>query len=261
MKKVQVGIDLGTTNTLACCRVKGKLKLLKFKGSNMLPSILYVEKREDGSLKEIVGKAAKIKGLQDPNNCIRSSKTYIGLTGKNKKIWKCQGKEYNPTDVATLILKEVHKKVRDTYGLEDEDIVQAVITIPAYFTSTQSDETKRAGEKAGMEVLRIITEPVAAAVAVADVDEIKGKIFVVDLGGGTFDVSVLNITNEKYSTLEIGGERRLGGDDFDNALMKHFLKYIEDDLLIDLSSLEKSGLSYQSYYSMMGKIREAAVPE
>ena len=88
MRKVQVGIDLGTTNTLACCRIKGKLKLIKFKGGKtMLPSVLYVEKQEDGSIKEIVGKAAKMKGLEDPNNCISSSKTYIGLTGPRKKTW------------------------------------------------------------------------------------------------------------------------------------------------------------------------------
>ena len=78
MKKVQVGIDLGTTNTLACCRVKGKLKLVKFKGGNMLPSVMYVEKQEDGTIKEIVGQNAKIKGLVDPDNCISSSKSYIG---------------------------------------------------------------------------------------------------------------------------------------------------------------------------------------
>ena len=204
MRKVQVGIDLGTTNTLACCRVKGKMKLVKFKGGTMLPSVMYVEQQDDESIKEIVGKAAKIKGLEDPDNYISSSKTYIGLTGSNKKTWNCHNHIYTPTDVATKILEEVHKKVRDMYDLEDGDIVQAVITIPAYFTSTQSDETKRAGERAGMEVLRIITEPVAAALAAAE--DIKGKIFVVDLGGGTFDVSVLDI-GDKYTTLEIGGER------------------------------------------------------
>lgn len=256
MRKVQVGIDLGTTNTLACCRVKGKLKLIKFKGGNMLPSVLYVDKQEDGSVKEIVGKSARIKGNEDPDNCISSSKTYIGLTGASKMTWTCHDKTYSPTDVAARILEEVHKKVRATYDLEADDVVQAVITIPAYFTSTQSDETKRAGERAGMEVLRIITEPVAAAVAAAD--EIEGKIFVVDLGGGTFDVSVLNI-GEKYETLEIGGERKLGGDDFDDLLVGYFLKYIEDDLMIDFSTLESSGLDYKSYHSMMAKVRSAAV--
>ncbi len=257
MRKVQVGIDLGTTNTLACCRVNGKLKLIKFQGGKtFLPSVLYVEKQEDGSIKEIVGKAAKMKGLGDPQNCISSSKTYIGLTGPRKKTWTCQEKTYTPTDVATKILEEVHKKVRKEYALEEDDIVQAVITIPAYFTSTQSDETKKAGENAGMEVLRIITEPVAAAVSAAEGEE--GKIFVVDLGGGTFDVSVLEI-GEKYKTLDIGGERRLGGDDFDEKLIEYFLKYIEDDLDMDLSELEASGLDYENYYMMMSKIRNAAI--
>lgn len=256
MNKVQVGIDLGTTNTLACCRVKGKLKLIKFKGGTMLPSVLYVEEMPDGSIKEIVGKAAKIKGLEDPDHCIRSSKTYIGLTGSNKKIWECHGKKYTPTDVAARILREVHDKVRSTYDLDDEDVVQAVITIPAYFTSTQSDETKRAGEMAGMEVVRIITEPVAAAVSSAE--DVEGKIFVVDLGGGTFDVSVLDI-GEKYQTLEIGGERRLGGDDFDDRVVQYLLKFIEGDLNMNLSSLEASGLDYDNYYMMMSKIRSGAI--
>lgn len=257
MRKVQVGIDLGTTNTLACCRIKGRMKLLKFRGSQMLPSVMYVEKQPDGTIKEIVGKAAKTKGVADPNNCIQSSKTYIGLTGENAKTWTCHGKTYTPTDVAARILKEVHQKVREAYDLEEGDIVQAVITIPEYFSATQSDETKQAGKRAGMEVLRIITEPVAAAVSAAD--DVEGKIFVVDLGGGTFDVSALEISSQKFSTLAIGGERSLGGDDFDECLVRYFLKYIESDLSIDLSSLECSGLDYVEYYIMMAKIKYAAV--
>ncbi len=103
MRKVQVGIDLGTTNTLACCRIKGRMKLLKFRSSQMLPSVMYVEKQPDGTIKEIVGRAAQIKGMLDPDNFIRSSKTYIGLTGENKKTWTCHGKTYTPTDVAARI--------------------------------------------------------------------------------------------------------------------------------------------------------------
>lgn len=257
MRKVQVGIDLGTTNTLACCRIKGRMKLLKFRSSQMLPSVMYVEKQPDGTIKEIVGKAAKVRGLSDPNNCIQSSKTYIGLTGENAKTWTCHGKTYTPTDVAARILKEVHQKVREAYDLEEGDIVQAVITIPEYFSAAQSDETKQAGKRAGMEVLRIITEPVAAAVSAAD--DVEGKIFVVDLGGGTFDVSALDISSQRFSTLAIGGERRLGGDDFDECLVRYFLKYIESDLSIDLSSLERSGLGYDEYYTMMSRIRKGAV--
>lgn len=257
MKKVQVGIDLGTTNTLACCRVKGKMKLLKFKGKQTLPSVLYIEKQPDGSVKEIVGRSADLKGSKDPDNCIRSAKTHIGLTGAHKKIWTCCGRDYTPTYVAEKVLREVLMKVRDTYDLEENDIVQAVITVPAYFTSSQSEETKRAGENAGLEVVRIITEPVAAAVAAAE--STNGKIFIVDLGGGTFDVSVLDVNDERFETLEINGERKLGGDDFDKCLIQYFLRYIEDDLAMDLSSQEKSGLDYQNYYNMISKIRDGAV--
>ena len=256
MQKIQVGIDLGTTNTLACCKIKGKLKEIKFAGGPMLPSVMYVEKQDDGSLKEIVGKLAEMKGSFDPDNCIKSSKTHIGLTGSQKKTWTCYGKTYTPTDVAAKILEEVHNRVRKTLDLKDDDVVQAVITIPAYFSSTQSDETKRAGERAGMEILRIITEPVAAAVAASD--DTKGKVFVVDLGGGTFDVSALDI-GDKYKTLDIGGKRDLGGDKFDEIIFKYFIAHIEDDISLDLSTMEKSGLDYKNYNQMRSRVMSAAV--
>lgn len=260
MTKVQVGIDLGTTNTLACCKIKGKLKEIKFPSGSMLPSVMYVEKQDDGSVKEYVGKLAVNKGKNDPDNCIKSSKTHIGLTGSQKKTWTCHGKTYTPTDVATKILEVVHKKVRETLDLADEDVVQAIITIPAYFSSTQSDETKRAGERAGMEILRIITEPVAAAVAAAD--DAKGKVFVVDLGGGTFDVSALDIIerpNVKYRTLDIGGKRDLGGDKFDELIFNYFIEHIKDDISLDLSTMEKSGLDYKTYNLVKSKVMDAAV--
>ena len=160
MKKVQVGIDLGTTNTLVSTNRNGRIDIINIDGKKQMPSVLYVS--EDG--KEIIGKNALKKGKKDPLNCIRSSKTHIG----SDKKWGIREKEYTPTDVAEKILRKVHDEVRRELELEEDDVVQAIITIPAYFTANQSDETKKAGERAGLEVLRIIVEPVAAAVAVSD---------------------------------------------------------------------------------------------
>lgn len=249
MSTIQIGIDLGTTNTLVYGKVNGKIKPVKINGSVTIPSVLYVE--EDGT--EIVGKKAKQKEYLDPDNGIHSSKTYMGTDKK----WTIRGKEYTPTDVATLILSNVHEEVRKKYNLSDDDIVQAVITIPAYFSSNQSDETKKAGERAGFEVLRIITEPVAAAYNINPSD--NGLICVIDLGGGTFDVSVVDKQKDKFTVLGLTGDKRLGGDDFDKKLEEYFLKDIEDDIDIDLSSLDSSGLSHEDYYGMMSKIRVDAI--
>lgn len=249
MSTIQIGIDLGTTNTLVYGENNGKIKPIKINGSVTFPSVLYVE--EDGT--EVVGKRAKQKEYLDPDNGIHSSKTYIGT----KKEWKIRGKSYTPTDVAARILSSVYAEVKKKYSLEDSDVIQAVITIPAYFTANQSDETKKAGERAGFEVLRIITEPVAAAYNINPSD--NGLICVIDLGGGTFDISVVDKQKEKYTVLGIDGDPRLGGDDFDKALEEYLIDEIEDELGIDLSTLEKSGLSYEQYYSMKAKIRVEAI--
>ena len=249
MSTIQIGIDLGTTNTLVYGKINGKIKPVKINGSVTIPSVLYV--KEDGE--EIIGKNAKQREYGDPDNGIRSSKTYMG---DNKHTWTIRGKTYTPTDVAERILKTVYNETKKKFDLKDDDIIQAIITIPAYFTANQSDETKKAGERAGFEVLRIITEPVAAAYNINPQE--NGIICVIDLGGGTFDVSIVDKQKEKYSVLAIAGDPRLGGDDFDKALEKYFLNDIEDDLGIDLSTLEKSGLSYESYYNMKRMIRQEA---
>lgn len=249
MSTIQIGIDLGTTNTLVYGKMNGKIKPIKINGGITHPSVLYVE--EDGT--EIIGKRAKQKEYLDPDNGIHSSKTYMGT----KHTWNIRGKEYTPTDVATLVLSSVYKETKKKYNLTDDDTIQAVITIPAYFTSNQSDETKKAGIQAGFDVLRIITEPVAAAYNINPQD--NGLICVIDLGGGTFDISVVDKQKEKYTVLGIDGDPRLGGDDFDNKLMEFFLQDIQDDLSIDLSSYEKSGLSYEQYYDMKSKIRKESI--
>lgn len=254
MAEITVGIDLGTTNTLACYLKKGKPDLIRFPGSGkLIPSVVYVDEEQN----VIVGAKAKKFGMLDPNNEIRSAKTYMGDFSKK---WDCNGKIFSPTDVATAVLSEVKKAVIKKMKCDENTQINAVITVPAYFNSNQTDETKKAGERAGFNVLRIITEPMAAAVAAVKEAELEGKIFVVDLGGGTFDLSVLEAdqSTHSYRALDIDGDRHLGGDDFDKKLYDYLISIIEDDLGLDLSDQKKSGLEYNEYYSMVGRVREAA---
>jgi len=251
MKEIFIGIDLGTTNTLACYLREGKPAIIKIQGKNMLPSVLYVDKDKN----IFIGKKAKKWGVLDPKNTIRSSKTYMADA---KKTWTVGGMTFTPTEVATEILKEVKAQVIEKLHCAKDTKINAVITVPAYFTGNQKDETKKAGIAAGLNVIRIITEPMAAAVAAVRELGLNEKIFVVDLGGGTFDISVLQADNNIYRAIDLDGDKRLGGDDFDTLLYEYFKKRIQDDLGIDLSSQEKSGLSESDYNSMTGRIREEA---
>ena len=254
MEEIFVGIDLGTTNTLACYLKKGKPELIRFPGSGkMIPSVLYV----DESGKVTVGHMAKKSGVMNPLNMIRSSKTYMA---DSKKVWKINGKEFTPTDVAAEILKEVEAQILKKFKCPSETKINAVITVPAYFTGNQKDETKKAGITAGFNVLQIITEPMAAAVAAVRELELNEKVFVVDLGGGTFDISVLEADQKThvYRALDTDGDRKLGGDDFDTLIYNYFIGIIQDDLGLDLSSQKASGLDFSEYYSMTGRVREAA---
>ncbi len=250
METVTIGIDLGTTNTLACYMKKGKPMLFKFDGEKMLPSMLYVE--EDGSL--TIGHEAKVKGKGDPDNLIRSSKTFMG--DPNKK-WEQRGKSLNPTDVAAEILRQVRATVLRKLKKEEDTVVKAVITVPAYFSGKQKTETKKAGERAGLEVLRIITEPMAAAVAAGREKELNGKLLVVDVGGGTYDLSILEADPlaEEYRAIDTDGDHHLGGDDFDDLLYHYFLERLGEKTGMDFSSLKASGLSVNEYGSLRGRLR------
>ena len=254
MEEIFVGIDLGTTNTLACYLKKGKPELIRFpRSGKMIPSVLYV----DESGKVTVGQTAKQNGIMNPLNVIRSSKTYMA---DSKKIWKINGREFTPTDVAAEILKEVKAQILKKFKCPPETIINAVISVPAYFTGNQKDETKKAGIMAGFNVLQIITEPMAAAVAAVRELELNEKVFVVDLGGGTFDMSVLEADRKThvYRALDTDGDRKLGGDDFDTLIYNYFIGIIQDDLGLDLSDQKASGLDFNEYYSMTGRVREAA---
>lgn len=243
MAKVNLGIDLGTTNTV-CCRFDNSLNFVKFKGKELLPSVLYYR---DGKI--MVGDSARKKAIVYPDNVILSSKTYMG---DDDKIWEIQDRKFTPREVAEHILKEVVKEARKAYGADE---CAAVITVPAYFTSKQYRETERAAEEAGIEVIEILPEPMAASIAYGMDESENQKIFVIDLGGGTFDVSILSIDGNEFRTINVDGDRRLGGDDFNQVLVELCLRQLRRDTGINLSSLEKSGLDGRLYQQIMRKLQ------
>ena len=255
-----VGIDLGTTTTLACYMKGNSLTFVQFPGAKtMMPSVIFA--KEDGRV--VVGKKAVNMGVTEPRNMIRSAKTYIGDFETNKQ-WTCGGRTFTPTDVATEVLKEVReqliKTLKKSSGYKDGEDIGAVITIPAYFNSNQTDETKKAGEAAGFKIIRIVTEPMAAALATIRETSLDKKVFVIDLGGGTFDMSVLEDDPKKhvYRAIATGGDKRLGGDDFDKALCDYCRKIIEDDTGLDLSSHKTAGMDESDYLCAMNNILTAA---
>lgn len=252
--KYVVGIDLGTTNTLACFFRNGRKNLVKFAGESLLPSVIYVDK--DGKI--YVGNKALHRGATDPRNMIRSSKKYIG--DYDREPWTLNGKKFTPTDVATEILKEVRKEFVRTVDCDPSEKIGAVITVPAYFNNNQRNETRKAGEAAGFEVMWILEEPVAAAIEVIRDEEVDKKVFVVDIGGGTFDLSVLEADEQQhiYTEIALDGDPRLGGDDFDEALRDRLIEIIKDDSGNDLSSLSASGLDESDYLRKRNILLKAA---
>lgn len=243
MEKVLLGIDLGTTNTV-CCRFDNSLEFIKFRGKELLPSVLYYR---DG--KVTVGDAARKKAITYPNNVVMSSKTYMG---DDNKIWQIQDEKFTPTDIAKNILLEVLKEAKKTFKAEE---YAAVITVPAYFTSKQYRETERAAKLAGLEVIEILPEPVAASIAYGIDENESQDIFVIDLGGGTFDVSILNIDENEFKTIGVDGDRKLGGDDFDQVLVDLCLKRLRKENGLNLSTLEKSGLDETLYKQVLRKLQ------
>ena len=237
MKRLQIGIDLGTTNSVVAYLENGSIEYLRFRNQESISSVMLYK---DGKI--TIGDMAKKKAVSNPRNFIKSSKTFMGDSDKN---WSIEDKVFTPTDVATEVLKEIKKTLDKKFSDVSEFI--AVITVPAYFTSTQIDETKKAGENAGFTIKQIITEPVSAAVAYGFEDELNQKLFIVDIGGGTFDTSILKVSNRDFETLAIDGDNKLGGDDFDNHILEYLLKHIRKEQGVNLASFKKSGISEDEY--------------
>ncbi len=223
-----IGIDLGTTNSCVAVMEGGEPTVIaNAEGDRTTPSVVGFNK--DGE--RLVGKIAKRQAIANPEDTIISIKREMG---SNIKV-KAHGKEYSPQEISAMILTKLKNDAEAYLG---EKVTQAVITVPAYFTDSQRQATKDAGKIAGLDVLRIINEPTAAALAYGlDKGENKNqKILVYDLGGGTFDVSILEIGDGVFEVLSTAGDNRLGGDDFDNEIMKLLINDFKNTNGIDLSN-------------------------
>lgn len=238
---ITVGIDLGTTNSVMSHWHKGRTSTVTIDGMNTFPSVISYK---NGNI--IAGYQAKARVLMDPSNTIGSTKRDIGTDTK----YHVGGRSITPVFIATEVLKAMKQKAEDQLKDKIED---AVITVPAYFTSEQREATLVAAKNAGLNVLRLVPEPTAAAIAYGLNENKNQTIMVYDLGGGTFDVSILKITGNKFDVIAVDGDARLGGDDFDAAIGKLLLKKVKEDTGVDLN-LNKE----REYMAARQKVREAA---
>ncbi len=225
-----IGIDLGTTNSCVAFLEGGEPVVIpSAEGSRTTPSVVSFKGDE-----RLVGQIAKRQAVVNPDKTISSIKREMGSNYK-KNI---DGVDYTPQEISGMILQKLKHDAEAYLG---EKITQAVITVPAYFSDSQRQATKDAGRIAGLEVLRIINEPTAAALAYGMDKDVNQKILVYDLGGGTFDVSILEIGSGVFEVLATNGNNRLGGDDFDQRVMDYLVQEFKKDSGIDLSK-DKSAL-------------------
>ena len=243
-----IGIDLGTTNSVVAVMEGGQPKVIEnAEGMRTTPSIVAFGK--DGEI--LVGQSAKRQAVTNPENTIFAVKRLIGrrfddemvkkdtglvpykiVRGDNGDAWvEARGKRYSPSQISAFILQKMKETAESYLG---EKVTQAVITVPAYFSDAQRQATKDAGKIAGLEVLRIINEPTAAALAYGLEKKGKGKIAVYDLGGGTFDISMLEIAEGVYEVRATNGDTFLGGEDFDKAVIDYLADQFKKEQGIDL---------------------------
>jgi molecular chaperone DnaK len=258
MAKV-IGIDLGTTNSCVSV-IEGSTPavIVNSEGKRTTPSVVSFK---DGDIR--IGDSAKRQAVTNPQNTVYSVKRFIGSQyneikneakkmpykvkdSKGKVIVEANGKEYVPQEISAMVLQNLRKTAEDYLG---EEVKQAVITVPAYFNDSQRQATKEAGEIAGLEVLRIINEPTAAALAYGlDKGDKDLKVAVYDLGGGTFDVSILEIGSGVFEVLSTNGDTHLGGDNFDEMIIDWVVDAFKSETGVDAS---KDPMAYQ-------RIREGA---
>ena len=225
MSKI-IGIDLGTTNSCVAVLEGGKpVVIANAEGMRTTPSVVGFTK----SGERLVGQVAKRQAVSNPDRTIISIKREMGSSYKVN----IDGKDYTPQEISAMILSKLKQDAESYLG---EKVTEAVITVPAYFTDAQRQATKDAGKIAGLDVKRIINEPTAAALAFGADKDPDGKIMVFDLGGGTFDVSILDISDGVFEVLATSGNNRLGGDDFDNRIIDYIASEFKKDHGIDLRS-------------------------
>jgi molecular chaperone DnaK len=244
MSKI-IGIDLGTTNSCVAVMEGGQPKVIhSAEGENLIPSVV-------DPIKNIVGRPAKRSQMVNPQSTIFSIKRLMGkrfkddsvqydiewlpyeiVEGKNgMAVVKVEGKTFTPQEISAMILQKCKQDAEDFLG---EEVKRVVITVPAYFDDSQRQATKQAGEIAGLEVLRIINEPTAASLAYGLDKKESEQIAVYDLGGGTFDISILEIGDGVFEVRSTNGDTHLGGDDFDQRVINWLLEEFEKDQGIDL---------------------------
>ena len=223
MSKI-IGIDLGTTNSCVAVMEGGQpVVIANAEGSRTTPSVVAFTK--DGE--RLIGQVAKRQAVTNPDRTVISIKREMGTSYKVS----IDGKQYTPQDISAMILTKMKETAESYLG---EKVTQAVITVPAYFNDSQRQATKDAGRIAGLEVLRIINEPTAASLAYGLDKEENQKILVYDLGGGTFDVSILDIGDGVFEVLSTNGNTRLGGDDFDQRIIDYVAEQFKKENGIDL---------------------------
>lgn len=223
MSKI-IGIDLGTTNSCVAVMEGGQPTVIaNAEGSRTTPSVVAFTK--DGE--RLIGQVAKRQAVTNPDRTVISIKREMGTSYKVN----IDGKQYTPQDISAMILTKMKETAESYLG---EKVTQAVITVPAYFNDSQRQATKDAGRIAGLEVLRIINEPTAASLAYGLDKEENQKILVYDLGGGTFDVSILDIGDGVFEVLSTNGNTRLGGDDFDQRIIDYVAEQFKKENGIDL---------------------------
>ncbi|NVY97043.1 molecular chaperone DnaK [Lactobacillus sp. DCY120] len=224
MSKI-IGIDLGTTNSAVAVLEGGEPKIIANpEGGRTTPSVVAFK---DGETQ--VGEVAKRQAITNPNT-VSSIKRHIGEAGYKVKV---NDKEYTPQEISAMILQHIKNFSEKYLG---EEVTEAVITVPAYFNDSQRQATKDAGKIAGLDVKRIINEPTASALAYGlDKSDADEKVLVYDLGGGTFDVSILELGDGVFQVLSTNGDTHLGGDDFDNAVMDWLVAEFKSENGIDLS--------------------------
>ena len=220
-----VGIDLGTTNSVVAVLEGGEPAVVaNAEGNRTTPSIVAFKGSE-----VLVGELAKRQAITNPDNTIRSIKREIGTSWQET----FEGKEYTPQEISARILQKLKTDAEAYLG---EDVTEAVITVPAYFNDAERQATKEAGKIAGLNVLRIINEPTAASLAYGLENSEDQKILVYDLGGGTFDVSVLEISEGVFEVKSTAGDSKLGGDDWDQKVMDWLVEKFKSSTGIDIST-------------------------
>ena len=246
MSKI-IGIDLGTTNSAFAYMVAGKPEVItNSEGDRTTPSVVAVTKKGE----RLVGKVAQRQRVTNPKNTIYGIKRLIGRKFEDKEVKhdleispykivkkgqgvavEMDGKEYTPEEISAMVLSKIKADAEAFLG---EPVTEAIITVPAYFDDSQRQATKDAGKIAGLEVKRIINEPTAAALAYGLESKKDEKIVVFDLGGGTFDVSVLELGDGVFEVMSTNGDTHLGGEDFDNIIVNYFVDEFKNESGIDI---------------------------